>query len=166
MDAAPLMKFKKDEKLYRQNILETGKRVDGRMKILAIMSEHDLRTIHLRDWRSPRRVHGSAVFNRLIFGETQALGKTYRGISTLGTSRDTQDIEAGLTGGAKSQEVLHPSLQLPGRRPLRSRRAKQVVLDSLLGRREIGHGARRRAFSPFAHPYPPEDESIPLMPSA
>jgi polyribonucleotide nucleotidyltransferase len=79
------------EKLYRQNILETGKRVDGR-------SAQDLRTISCETGVLPR-VHGSAVFNR---GETQALV-----ITTLGTSRDVQDID-GLTGGAKSKSfILH-----------------------------------------------------------
>ena len=69
------------EKLYRQNILDTGRRVDGR-------GASDLRSISCDTGVLPR-VHGSAVFNR---GETQALV-----ISTLGTSRDTQDID-GLTG--------------------------------------------------------------------
>ncbi|MGB0416613.1 MAG: polyribonucleotide nucleotidyltransferase, partial [Coraliomargarita sp.] len=79
------------EKLYRQNILETGKRVDGR-------GAADLRTISCDTGVLPR-VHGSAVFNR---GETQALV-----ISTLGTSRDVQDVD-GLTGGATSKSfILH-----------------------------------------------------------
>ena len=79
------------EKLYRQNILDTGRRVDGR-------GAEDLRTISCDSGVLPR-VHGSAVFNR---GETQALV-----ITTLGTSRDVQDVD-GLTGGATSKSfILH-----------------------------------------------------------
>ena len=79
------------EKLYRKNILDTGKRVDGR-------GVKDLRTITTDSGMVPR-VHGSAVFNR---GETQALV-----IATLGTSKDVQEID-GLTGGATNKSfILH-----------------------------------------------------------
>ncbi|MEC7281406.1 MAG: polyribonucleotide nucleotidyltransferase, partial [Verrucomicrobiota bacterium] len=120
------------EKLYRQNILETGKRVDGR-------GSADLRTITCETGVLPR-VHGSAVFNR---GETQALV-----ISTLGTSRDTQEID-GLTGGAKSKSfILHYNFP-----PFSTGEAGRF---GFTGRREIGHGAlAERSLLPIL---PPEDE--------
>jgi polyribonucleotide nucleotidyltransferase len=120
------------EKLYRQNILETGKRVDGR-------SAQDLRTISCETGVLPR-VHGSAVFNR---GETQALV-----ITTLGTSRDVQDID-GLTGGAKSKSfILHYNF------PPYS--VGETGRFGFTGRREIGHGAlAERSLLPIL---PPEDE--------
>ena len=79
------------ETIYRQNILERGKRVDGR-------APADLRQISCDTSVLPR-VHGSAVFAR---GETQALV-----LATLGTSRDTQEMD-GLSGGATSKSfILH-----------------------------------------------------------
>ena len=120
------------EKLYRQNILDTGKRVDGR-------GAADLRTITCDSGVLPR-VHGSAVFNR---GETQALVLT-----TLGTSRDVQDID-GLTGGAKSKSfILHYNFP-----PFSTGEAGRF---GFTGRREIGHGAlAERSLLPIL---PPEDE--------
>ncbi|MEM8866809.1 MAG: polyribonucleotide nucleotidyltransferase [Verrucomicrobiota bacterium] len=120
------------EKLYRQNILDTGKRVDGR-------GPADLRTISCESGVLPR-VHGSAIFNR---GETQALV-----ISTLGTSRDTQDID-GLTGGATSKSfILHYNFP-----PFSTGEAGRF---GFTGRREIGHGAlAERSLLPIL---PPEDE--------
>jgi len=120
------------EKLYRQNILDTGKRVDGR-------AAADLRSISCDSGVLPR-VHGSAVFNR---GETQALVLT-----TLGTSRDTQDID-GLTGGAKSKSfILHYNFP-----PFSVGEAGRF---GFTGRREIGHGAlAERSLLPIL---PPEDE--------
>lgn len=120
------------EKLYRKNILETGKRVDGR-------ATDDLRTISCNSGVLPR-VHGSSVFNR---GETQALV-----IATLGTSRDVQDID-GLTGGAKSKSfILHYNF------PPFS--VGETGRFGFTGRREIGHGAlAERSLLPIL---PPEDE--------
>ena len=120
------------EKLYRQNILETGKRVDGR-------GTADLRTISCETGVLPR-VHGSAVFNR---GETQALV-----ITTLGTSRDVQEID-GLTGGAKTKSfILHYNF------PPFS--VGEVGRFGFTGRREVGHGAlAERSLLPIL---PPEDE--------
>lgn len=120
------------EKLYRKNILETGKRVDGR-------ATGDLRTISCNSGVLPR-VHGSSVFNR---GETQALV-----IATLGTSRDVQDID-GLTGGAKSKSfILHYNF------PPFS--VGETGRFGFTGRREIGHGAlAERSLLPIL---PPEDE--------
>lgn len=120
------------EKLYRQKILDTGTRIDGRQST-------DLRTISCDTGVLPR-VHGSAVFNR---GETQALV-----ISTLGTSRDVQDID-GLTGGAKSKSfILHYNFP-----PFSVGEAGRF---GFTGRREIGHGAlAERSLLPIL---PPEDE--------
>ena len=120
------------EKLYRKNILDTGKRVDGR-------GAQDLRTISADSGLVPR-VHGSAVFNR---GETQALV-----IATLGTSKDVQDID-GLTGGATSKSfILHYNFP-----PFSVGEAGRF---GFTGRREIGHGAlAERSLLPTL---PPEDE--------
>jgi polyribonucleotide nucleotidyltransferase len=120
------------EKLYRKNILDTGKRVDGR-------GVKDLRTISADSGLVPR-VHGSAVFNR---GETQALV-----IATLGTSKDVQDID-GLTGGATSKSfILHYNFP-----PFSVGEAGRF---GFTGRREIGHGAlAERSLLPTL---PPEDE--------
>ncbi|MFP4069437.1 MAG: polyribonucleotide nucleotidyltransferase [Opitutales bacterium] len=120
------------EKLYRRNILETGRRVDGR-------GAKDLRAISCETGVLPR-VHGSAIFNR---GETQALV-----ISTLGTSRDVQDID-GLTGGAKSKSfILHYNFP-----PFSTGEAGRFGFTS---RREQGHGAlAERSLLPIL---PPEDE--------
>ena len=120
------------EKLYRKNILDSGKRVDGR-------GVADLRTISAETGVLPR-VHGSAVFNR---GETQALV-----ISTLGTSRDVQDMD-GLTGGATNKSfILHYNFP-----PFSTGEAGRF---GFTGRREIGHGAlAERSLLPII---PPEDE--------
>ncbi|TVP77858.1 MAG: polyribonucleotide nucleotidyltransferase [Puniceicoccaceae bacterium] len=120
------------EKLYRQNILDTGRRVDGR-------GAKDLRTISCDTGVLPR-VHGSAIFNR---GETQALV-----ISTLGTSRDTQDID-GITGGARTKSfILHYNFP-----PFSTGEAGRFGFTS---RREQGHGAlAERSLLPIL---PPEDE--------
>lgn len=120
------------EKLYRKNILETGKRVDGR-------GTKDLRTISCDTGMLPR-VHGSSVFNR---GETQALV-----ITTLGTSRDVQEVD-GLTGGAKTKSfILHYNF------PPFS--VGETGRFGFTGRREVGHGAlAERSLLPIL---PPEDE--------
>ena len=105
------------EKLYRKNILETGKRVDGR-------GTKDLRDISCDTGILPR-VHGSSIFNR---GETQALV-----IATLGTSRDVQEID-GLTGGTKAKSfILHYNF------PPFS--VGETGRFGFTGRREVGHGA-------------------------
>ncbi|MFP6899858.1 MAG: polyribonucleotide nucleotidyltransferase, partial [Opitutales bacterium] len=78
-----------EEEVYRENILERGKRADGR-------GPDDLREISCKIGVLPR-VHGSAVFQR---GETQTLVQT-----TLGTGRDTQDLD-GLTGGPSSKSFM------------------------------------------------------------
>ena len=106
-----------EEDVYRGNILEHGKRVDGR-------GPEDLRDIECQAGVLPR-VHGSALFQR---GETQALV-----IGTLGTTSDHQDMD-GLTGGPRSKSFIlhynfpHYSVGETGR-----------IMGP--GRREVGHGA-------------------------
>ncbi len=105
------------EEIYRENILERGKRADGR-------GPNDLREITCQTGALPR-VHGSAVFQR---GETQTLVMT-----TLGTGRDTQDLD-GLTGGPSSKSfLLHYNFP-----PFSVGEAGRFGFTS---RREIGHGA-------------------------
>lgn len=120
------------EAVYRENILVDGKRADGR-------APADLRELGCNTGVLPR-VHGSAVFER---GETQALVLT-----TLGTSRDTQDLDA-LTGGAKSKSfILHYNF------PPYS--VGETGRYGFTGRREIGHGAlAERSVLPVL---PTEDE--------
>ena len=105
------------EDVYRSNILEQGKRVDGRGPL-------DLREIGSDVGLLPR-VHGSALFYR---GETQALCMT-----TLAATRESQSLDA-LTGGATTKSFIlhynfpHYSVGETGR-----------MMGP--GRREIGHGA-------------------------
>ncbi len=105
------------EEVYRSNILDHGKRVDGR-------GTDELREIGCEVGVLPR-VHGSALFNR---GETQALVMT-----TLAAARESQSLDA-LTGGATTKSFIlhynfpHYSVGETGR-----------IMGP--GRREIGHGA-------------------------
>ena len=120
------------EDVYRDNILERGKRADSRQPA-------DLREVTCETGVLPR-VHGSAIFTR---GETQALVLT-----TLGTSRDVQDLD-GLTGGATAKSfTLHYNFP-----PFSVGEAGRFGFTS---RREIGHGAlAERSVLPVL---PPEDE--------
>jgi len=120
------------EKLYRDTILDQGKRVDGR-------STQDLRDISCQIDVLPR-VHGSAVFQR---GETQGLVLT-----TLGTTKDVQELD-GLTGGPTSKSfILHYNF------PPFS--VGETGRTGSPGRREIGHGAlAERSLLPVL---PPEDK--------
>ena len=120
------------EEVYRENILIRGKRADGR-------APADLREITCETGVLPR-VHGSAVFTR---GETQSLV-----LSTLGTSRDVQDLD-GLTGGPSAKSfILHYNFP-----PFSVGEAGRFGFTS---RREIGHGAlAERSVLPIL---PPEDE--------
>ncbi len=120
------------EKLYRENILHHGKRVDGR-------KVDELRPISCQTNVLPR-VHGSALFQR---GETQALA-----ITTLGTSQDAQGLDS-LTGGAESKSfLLHYNFP-----PFSVGETGRFGAAS---RREIGHGAlAERSLLPAV---PPEDE--------
>lgn len=120
------------EEVYRENILDAGKRCDGR-------TYSDLRPISCATNLLPR-VHGSALFAR---GETQALVLT-----TLGSTRDCQDLD-GLTGGTKEKSfILHYNF------PPYS--VGETGRYGTPGRREIGHGAlAERSLLPVL---PPEDE--------
>ena len=105
------------EEVYRNNILNKGKRADGR-------APADLREVTCETGVLPR-VHGSAVFSR---GETQSLVMT-----TLGTSRDVQEMD-GLTGGPTAKSfILHYNFP-----PFSVGEAGRFGFTS---RREIGHGA-------------------------
>ena len=103
--------------LVRTNILDHGKRIDGR-------GNDQIRPLSAQINILPR-THGSAVFNR---GETQALGTV-----TLGTLKDSQDLDA-IVGGPKSKQFfLHYNFP-----PYCTGEVGRV---GGLGRREIGHGA-------------------------
>ena len=120
------------EEVYRENILDAGKRCDGR-------TYTDLRKIWCKTNVLPR-VHGSALFTR---GETQALVMT-----TLGTTKDVQELD-GLTGGTKQQSfILHYNF------PPYS--VGETGRFGTPGRREIGHGnLAERSLLPVL---PSEDE--------
>jgi len=103
--------------LVRKNILEDGKRIDGR-------GAEDIRKLYAQIGVMPR-AHGSAIFER---GETSALGSV-----TLGTKKDAQDLDA-ITGGETSKSFfLHYNF------PPYS--VGEVGRLGATGRREIGHGA-------------------------
>ncbi len=108
--------FKETEaKIVRWNILDTGKRIDGR----------DVRTVRpiLAEVGVLPRAHGSALFTR---GETQAMV-----VATLGTGEDEQYIDA-LPGTYKETFMLHynfPPFSVGETGRLGSPR-----------RRDIGHG--------------------------
>ena len=120
------------ERLYRDRILKEEKRVDGR-------GIAELREITCETGCLPR-VHGSSLFKR---GETQALV-----ITTLGTSKDAQEMD-GLTGGAKEKSfILHYNFP-----PFSTGETGRF---GFTGRREIGHGAlAERSILPVI---PPEDD--------
>lgn len=101
----------------RKNVLEYGKRIDGR-------AADELRKLDAQIGILPR-THGSAVFNR---GETQSLGTV-----TLGTKSDIQAMDA-VTGGVDEKKfMLHYNFP-----PYCTGEAGRVGFTS---RREIGHGA-------------------------
>jgi polyribonucleotide nucleotidyltransferase len=103
--------------LVRKNILEDGKRIDGR-------ASDEIRKLYAQIGVLPR-THGSAIFER---GETSALGTV-----TLGTNKDSQDLDA-ITGGEKSKAfMLHYNFP--------PYCVGEVGRLGGLGRREIGHGA-------------------------
>ncbi|MCF2521475.1 polyribonucleotide nucleotidyltransferase [Bradyrhizobium sp. G127] len=108
--------FKEVEaKIVRWNILDTGRRIDGR----------DLSTVRpiVAEVGVLPRAHGSALFTR---GETQALV-----VTTLGTGEDEQYIDS-LSGTYKERFLLHYNFP-----------PYSVGETGRLGgtkRREIGHG--------------------------
>ena len=123
-----------EAKIVRWNILDTGKRIDGRdvKTVRPIVSEVGILP----------RAHGSALFTR---GETQALV-----VATLGTGEDEQCIDA-LHGHLQGD--LPAALQLPA---LLGRRDRP---HGRPGRREIGHG--KLAWRAI-HPMLPRPARVPL----
>jgi polyribonucleotide nucleotidyltransferase len=114
--------------IVRRNILETGKRIDGRSVdvVRPIVSEVGVLP----------RTHGSALFTR---GETQALV-----VATLGTGDDEQWIDA-LEGTYKESFLLHYNF------PPYS--VGETGRMGSPGRREIGHGKLAwRAIRPMLPP--------------
>ncbi|WP_414472551.1 polyribonucleotide nucleotidyltransferase [Microvirga sp. M2] len=120
-------------KIVRWNILDEGKRIDGR----------DLTTVRpiLSEVGILPRAHGSAVFTR---GETQALV-----VTTLGTGEDEQFIDE-LEGTRKETFLLHYNF------PPYS--VGETGRMGSPGRREIGHGKLAwRAIHPMlpaSHEFP------------
>src|SRR6201985_3184421 len=118
-----------EAKIVRWNILDTGKRIDGR----------DVRTVRniIAEVGVLPRAHGSALFTR---GETQALV-----VTTLGTGEDEQYIDA-LSGTYKETFLLHynfPPYSVGETGPLGGPK-----------RREIGHGKLAwRAIRPVLPPH-------------
>jgi polyribonucleotide nucleotidyltransferase len=104
-----------EAKIVRWNILDTGKRIDGR-------DNKTVRPIVAEVGVLPR-THGSALFTR---GETQSLV-----VATLGTAEDEQFIDA-LQGTYKETFLLHYNFP-----PYSVGETGRVGAP---GRREIGHG--------------------------
>ncbi|MCS7030576.1 MAG: polyribonucleotide nucleotidyltransferase [Gloeomargarita sp. SKYG116] len=121
------------KKLMRRHVLETGIRVDGR-------KVDEVRPIHCEVGILPRRVHGSALFQR---GSTQILSAV-----TLGTPGDAQELADDLHPEEEKRYLHHynfPPYSVGEARPLRAP-----------SRREIGHGAlAERALVPVL---PSKDE--------
>jgi polyribonucleotide nucleotidyltransferase len=121
--------FKEVEaKIVRWNILDTGKRIDGR----------DVKTVRpiLSEVGILPRAHGSALFTR---GETQAIV-----VATLGTGEDEQYVDA-LTGTYKETFLLHYNFP-----PFSVGETGRIGSP---GRREIGHGKLAwRAIHPVLPP--------------
>jgi polyribonucleotide nucleotidyltransferase len=121
------------EKVLRDEILEHGKRLDGR-------AFDEVRAIWVEVGVLPR-THGSAVFTR---GETQALVTC-----TLGTADDAQKIES-FEGETWKSFMLHYNF------PPFS--VGEVAFLRGPGRREVGHGAlAERALTPMM----PTEEQFP-----
>jgi polyribonucleotide nucleotidyltransferase len=104
-----------EAKIVRWNILDTGRRIDGR----------DLATVRpiVAEVGVLPRAHGSALFTR---GETQAFV-----VATLGTGEDEQFIDA-LEGTYKENFLLHYNFP-----PFSVGETGRIGAP---GRREIGHG--------------------------
>jgi polyribonucleotide nucleotidyltransferase len=119
--------------IVRNNILDTGLRIDGR----------DTKTVRpiLAEVGVLPRTHGSALFTR---GETQALV-----VATLGTAQDEQLIDA-IEGEFKEHFMLHYNFP-----PFSVGETGRMGSP---GRREIGHGKLAwRA----VHPLLPTKEAFP-----
>src|SRR5204862_5696253 len=119
-----------EAKIVRWNILDTGKRIDGR----------DVKTVRniVAEVGVLPRAHGSALFTR---GETQAMV-----VTTLGTGEDAQYIDS-LSGQYKETFLLHynfPPYSVGDAGLLRGNK-----------RRAIGHGQLAcRAIHPELPPHP------------
>jgi len=129
--------FKKlTKKLMRSQIINDGKRVDGR-------NLDEVRKISASAGVLPKRVHGSALFQR---GLTQVLSTT-----TLGTPSDAQEMD-DLNPSTEKTYLHHynfPPYSVGETRPMRTP-----------GRREIGHGAlAERAIIPVL----PGKETFPYV---
>ena len=124
------------KKLMRAQIINEGKRVDGR-------NLDEVRPISAAAGVLPKRVHGSALFQR---GLTQVLS-----CATLGTPSDAQEMD-DLNPTTEKTYLHHynfPPFSTGETRPMRSP-----------GRREIGHGAlAERAIVPVL----PSKESFPYV---
>src|SRR5213075_742952 len=117
-----------EAKIVRWNILDTGKRIDGR----------DVKTVRpiVCETGILPRAHGSALFTR---GETQALV-----INTLGTGEDEQFVDA-LQGTYKETFLLHYNFP-----PFSVGETGRIGAP---GRREVGHGKLAwRAIHPMLPP--------------
>jgi polyribonucleotide nucleotidyltransferase len=117
------------KELMRRQIVEEGVRVDGRKL-------DEVRPVSCQTGLLPRRVHGSALFNR---GLTQVLST-----ATLGTPGDAQTLDD--LNPEEEKRYLHhynfPPFSVGETKPIRSP-----------GRREIGHGAlAERALVPVLPP--------------
>ena len=124
-----------ESKHVRQQVLDTGLRIDGR-------DTKTVRPIYI-DIGKLTRTHGSAVFTR---GETQAIV-----VTTLGTDRDAQKIEE-LTGDIRQPFMLHYNFP-----------PYSVGETGFMGspkRREIGHG--RLAWRAL-HAVVPEEKDFPYV---
>jgi polyribonucleotide nucleotidyltransferase len=125
------------KKLMRKQILDEGIRVDGRKL-------DEVRPISCLVGVLPRRVHGSALFNR---GLTQVLS-----LATLGSPGDAQDLADDLHPEDEKRYLHHynfPPYSVGETRPMRPP-----------GRREIGHGAlAERAMLPVL----PNKEGFPYV---
>ncbi|WP_353093533.1 polyribonucleotide nucleotidyltransferase [Methylibium sp.] len=123
--------FDIEAKIVRSQILAGEPRIDGR-------DTRTVRPIEIRSSVLPR-THGSALFTR---GETQALV-----ITTLGTERDTQRIDA-LAGEFEDRFMFHYNMP-----PFATGETGRVGSPK---RREIGHGRlAKRALIPVL---PKKDE--------
>src|SRR5712671_6834640 len=122
-----------ESKIVRWNILDTGRRIDGR----------DLQTVRpiLAEVGVLPRAHGSALFTR---GETQAFV-----VATLGTGEDEQFVDS-LTGTYKENFMLHYNFP-----PFSVGETGRLGAP---GRREIGHGKLAwraiRPVLPLHHEFP------------
>jgi polyribonucleotide nucleotidyltransferase len=106
------------KKMMRQQVIDTGRRVDGR-------TLDQVRPISCAVGVLPSRVHGTGLFNR---GLTQVLS-----CCTLGTPGDAQDLGDDLNPENTKRYIHHynfPPYSVAETRPMRGP-----------GRREIGHGA-------------------------